>query len=52
MTQHHIPKDPNFQAPEYLNITMTAQKYKRKFLTVNYTIWVDIWYTYVTAEGN
>jgi len=37
MTQHHIPKDPNFRAPEYQNITMTAQKYKRKFLAVNYT---------------
>jgi len=32
MTQHHIPKDPNFRAPEYQNITKTAQKYKRKFL--------------------
>ena len=47
MKQHHIPKDPNFQAPKYQNITKRAQNIKG-----NYTIWVDIWYAYVTADSN
>jgi hypothetical protein len=32
MKQHHIPKDPNFQAPKYQNITKTAQNIKETIL--------------------
>jgi hypothetical protein len=52
MTHHHIPKDQNFQAPENQNITMKAQKYKKKISDSKLHYLVDIWYTYVTGDNN